>query len=478
MKKFTCFFTLIWFVATPAFAVEADVGSVDGLKRKMHSTTVLTTHLIKSHSSNIVLRPVSTVRNLFLFAVHMVGGLIKDSVLDILLFPSLETAVEPISTTAHGMDLDRWESDLDWISGSERTTGSVDLLIDGEAFFDRLTAEIASAEESIRFQTYIFDNDDYALEIADQLKARSAEIPVEVLVDGVGTWGGSMVSSASAPNHHTGPVSVESYLEQDSNVKFSKLGNTWLMGDHTKVFIFDDKVAFLGGMNIGREYRYDWHDLMVELSGPVVEQLSYDAKKSSAENRWGDLAFFKRIRRGVAESASSDIELRLLYTLPHDAQIYRTQLEAIRRSNSYIFVQNAYLADDLFLYELVKARHRGVDVRVVVPLKPDSKMINRSNMLALNTLKDHGVRVYMYPGMTHVKAAIYDGWACLGTANFDKLSFKINKEVNIGTSDPDFVQALREQLFEVDFAVSHELEETQSVRLADHFYEKIVDVFL
>ena len=104
--------------------------------------------------------------------------------------------------------------------------------------------------------------------------------------------------------------------------------------------------------------------------------------------------------------------------------------------------------------------------------------MNRSNVLAINTLKDHGVRVYMYPGMTHVKAAIYDGWACLGTANFDKLSFKINKEVNIGTSDPDFVRALREQLFEVDFAVSHELEETQSVQLADHFYEKIVDVIL
>ena len=137
MKRLTCFFTLIWFVATPAFAAEAGVGSVDGLNRKIHSTTVLTTHLIKSHSSNIVLRPVGTVRNLALLAVHTVGGLIKDSALDILLFPSLEATVKPISTTAHGMDLDRWESDLDRISGSERTTGSIDLLIDGEAFFDR-----------------------------------------------------------------------------------------------------------------------------------------------------------------------------------------------------------------------------------------------------------------------------------------------------------------------------------------------------
>jgi phosphatidylserine/phosphatidylglycerophosphate/cardiolipin synthase-like enzyme len=42
--------------------------------------------------------------------------------------------------------------------------------------------------------------------------------------------------------------------------------NPWTTGDHTKTTIIDEKIAFVGGMNIGREYRYDWHDLMMEVS--------------------------------------------------------------------------------------------------------------------------------------------------------------------------------------------------------------------
>ena len=463
----------------PAVADEAQVPpGDDGLERKLRSGTVLTTHLVRSHSSSLLLRPVRSARNLLSFTLHAVGGLMKDTTLDAVLFPRLPDQIAPLNRTLAAMDLRKWEQDLDRITGTEQTSGTAALLVDGDAFFSRLTEEIAAAESSIRIQTYIFDNDDTALGIADQLKARSLEIPVEVMVDGIGTWGGSQVSSASVPAAHRGPVSIKAYMERDSNVELKKLANTWFMGDHTKSYIFDERVAFIGGMNIGREYRYDWHDLMVELSGPVVAQLSYDARKSSVENGWGDLAFLRGIRRGDSVSSAADIDLRLLYTKPQDAQIYRAQLEAVRRSNRYIYVQNAYLADDLFLYELVKARGRGVDVRVVVPRRPDSEMISRSNVLALNTLKKHGVRVYLYPGMTHVKAAIYDGWACLGTANFDKLSFKLNREVNVGTSDQAFVETLKAEVFERDFELSEELDRRQPVQLVDHLYEKVVDVIL
>jgi phosphatidylserine/phosphatidylglycerophosphate/cardiolipin synthase-like enzyme len=61
--------------------------------------------------------------------------------------------------------------------------------------------------------------------------------------------------------------------------------------------------------------------------------------------------------------------------------------------------------------------------------------------------------------MTHVKAALYDGWACLGSANFDKLSLRVNREANVATADPAFVERLRRELFEVDFARSREIGE-------------------
>jgi cardiolipin synthase len=69
----------------------------------------------------------------------------------------------------------------------------------------------------------------------------------------------------------------------------------------------------------------------------------------------------------------------------------------------------------------------------------------------------HGIRVYLYPSMSHVKVAVYDGWACFGSANFDKLSLQINEELNLGTSDPEIVDELMTRIFSPDFERSQEL---------------------
>ena len=95
----------------------------------------------------------------------------------------------------------------------------------------------------------------------------------------------------------------------------------------------------------------------------------------------------------------------------------------------------------------------------------------RSNVLAANAMFRSGIRVYLYPGVSHVKAAIYDGWACLGSANLDKLSLRVNKELNLATSHRETVQALEQQLFDPDFEKSTEmtrpLEEHWSYCLAE-----------
>ena len=69
-----------------------------------------------------------------------------------------------------------------------------------------------------------------------------------------------------------------------------------------------------------------------------------------------------------------------------------------------------------------------------------------------NEMVRHGIRVYAYPGMTHVKAAIYDGWACLGSANLEKMSLRVSQELDVAFSDPTAVNRLKQDLFETDFA--------------------------
>ena len=83
--------------------------------------------------------------------------------------------------------------------------------------------------------------------------------------------------------------------------------------------------------------------------------------------------------------------------------------------------------------------------------------MNSANLFTANQLLAGGVRMFIYPGMTHVKAAIYDGWASFGSANFDRLSFKMNQEINLATSDSEAVSALKEVLFIPHFASSQEL---------------------
>ncbi len=101
--------------------------------------------------------------------------------------------------------------------------------------------------------------------------------------------------------------------------------------------------------------------------------------------------------------------------------------------------------------------------------------MNGANLLAARAFIRNGVRVYGYPGMTHVKAALFDGWACVGSANFDKLSLRINQETNLATSDPHFVEQIQRELFEADFVRSTEWTEAKPVGWNDYIAEFIAD---
>ena len=79
-----------------------------------------------------------------------------------------------------------------------------------------------------------------------------------------------------------------------------------------------------------------------------------------------------------------------------------------------------------------------------------------SNRATAAVLLKHGIRVYTYPGVHHVKAALFDGWALTGSANLDHLSLRLNDELNIAYSHPRAVRELESRLFQKDFRISTE----------------------
>jgi cardiolipin synthase len=319
------------------------------------------------------------------------------------------------------------------------------------------------AEEYVKLRTYIFDNDDFAIRMADGLKQTSERIEVKLMVDGLGTQMAQSAAPGMMPQDYTPPIGITNYLRDDSNIEVRVLTNPWFTGDHSKTTIIDGEIAYVGGMNIGREYRWEWHDLMVELTGPIVKAIEYEFDKAWAHSTIaGDVVypvFLASTDLEAGEAREGDYGVRILTTLPRQSEIYRAQLNAIRRAKSQIWIQNAYFASTMVLYELVQARLRGVDVRVVLPMSGNHGIMNKANVPAANTLLKYGARVYIYPGMSHIKAGIYDGWACLGSANFDKLSFRVNKELNLAITDPVFVNDLKQQVFEADMARSVEMVE-------------------
>ena len=433
-------------------------------------------HLAQSHLGNLVVRPVTSIFRLLFVAKDAVVETVKPSWL-----VNLDNQPVPSLYEGPGMDLVAWEVRLDELTNRKATRGQIDFLIDGAEFFTRFIDALSAAQKSISIRTYIFDNDDFAEQIGILLRRRSEEgVDVKVLLDGLGTIWATGAADESMPEDYVPPASVREFLEHNSDLSVRQAKNPWLAGDHVKTTIIDNKIAFTGGMNIGREYRYSWHDMMMELRGPAVDILNREFRDAWAHaGVTGDFGlFFHKLKPNRKYADEIGKPFRVLFTRPGNAEIFRTQRDAIRNAKAYIYIENAYFTDDAMLYELARARKRGVDVRVILPLVGNHGPISRSNILAANAMLEQGIRVYVYPGMSHVKAAIIDGWACLGSANWDKLSFRVNKELNIATSDPATVSELRLRLFETDINKSVELTEPFPSRWSDHLVEVVADYLL
>lgn len=430
-------------------------------------------HVARSHLGDLVFRPVSSIYRLLFVAGSTVQETMRPDWI-----VALQATPPPPLYQGPGMDLADWEEQLTRLTRREPSQGTINYLVDGEEFFTRFIDAVLSAEESIHLRTYIFDNDDYALKIGELLKRRSNEgVDVKMLFDGLGTIISTIERQETLPEDWQPPPSVHRFLESGSKIDVRQATNPWLTGDHVKTTVIDDEIGFTGGMNIAREYRYDWHDLMMEVHGPVVDILRDEFHKAWAHaGTFGDIRYFwERLRPMRQDAEKFGFPIRVLFTRVDDPEIFNAQRLAIRNAKRYIYVQNAYFTDDTMLYELAKARRRGVDVRVIMPLVTDRGPITRNNALAANAMLEHGIRVFVYPGMSHVKAAVFDGWACLGSANWDKWSLSINKELNLATSHPESVDELLSKVFEVDFARSVEMTEPFPERWSDYLLELVGD---
>jgi cardiolipin synthase len=289
---------------------------------------------------------------------------------------------------------------------------------------------IAAARHHVHVETYIYDRDATGRRILDLLIERArAGVEVRLLVDSAG---------AAANARFLAPlVAAGGHAAQFNPPRLELRWLRWInFRTHRKILIVDGAVGFLGGMNVsdaqtvGKDGEPPWRDTDLRLTGDAVHAL----QRTFFEN-WHFTAGPVEIAPGhFPPLPRGPLRLQILRSGP-DRDVYPIHeftFTAIAGADERVWITTAYLIpDEPLLVALRAAAHRGVDVRVLVPERGDSRVVAAAARAFFDDLLAAGVRIWEYgPAMLHAKTMIVDReLAVVGSANFDNRSFRLSFEV-------------------------------------------------
>jgi cardiolipin synthase len=332
--------------------------------------------------------------------------------------------------------------------------GSVTTYTYGADLYADMLAAIESAERQILFETYIWKGDATGERFKRALiEAADRGVDVYLIYD-------AFANLVVSPSFQRFPphVKVLRYPVYAAGWRFFDLRRYGR--DHRKLLVIDDAVGFVGGYNIGAAYETEWRDTHTRITGPAV----WDLKRAFAD--FWNLNRRRRLRASerplLLETASTwEPRIRFQRNVPRlwMFPVRSMYLEAINRASKNIWLTTAYfLPDQDFVDALKDAARRGVDVRLILPLKSNHVVADWISRGYFGQLLASGVRILRYKdAMIHAKTATVDGnWSTVGTANIDRLSLQGNYEINIEVIDSSLAAEL-EEVFEVDMSNCLEL---------------------
>lgn len=337
------------------------------------------------------------------------------------------------------------------------TGNSAQLLIDGDATFASIIDGIDAANDYILFQFFIVHDDDIGRLVKEHLLAKAKEgVRVYFLYDEVG--------SHDLPKSYKDELRAAGAEVLDFHTRKGP-GNRFQINfrNHRKVVVVDGHTTWIGGHNVGDEYLGrdpefgHWRDTHVKIVGPaaLAAQLSFVedwhwATGNVLELNWTPVA-----------AADGDMQVLILPSGPADRLETATLMftHAINTAKNRLWIASPYFVpDEGIINALQLAGLRGVDVRILIPDKPDHFLVYMAAFSYLNETSETGVKFYRYlDGFLHEKAMIIDDLAvAIGTANFDNRSFRLNFEITAILGGEEFIGEV-EQMFLADFAKSREM---------------------
>lgn len=318
--------------------------------------------------------------------------------------------------------------------GSIYTTGNeVKIYISGEKKFQDLIKDIRAAKRFIHIEYYIFRFDDLGKAIINELKEKIDEgLEVRLLVDGMGS-----------KNLKQKEIR---YIES-LGIKFSiffpgafpRINTRINYRNHRKIVVIDGEIGYVGGFNVGNEYVNRghqfkfWRDTHLKVKGQAVNELNkrfiLDWDYAADENFDNIIKYFPKHKE------YGHVGMQIVSSGPDhmDEYIKIAYMKIINDARKYVYIQTPYLVPDEPMLEALRiSALSGVDVRIIVPGKPDHFFMEWVLSANIANLIDYGVKIYRYNnGFIHSKTIVSDDIvSSIGTANMDNRSFRLNFEVN------------------------------------------------
>jgi cardiolipin synthase len=365
------------------------------------------------------------------------------------------------------------------------SNNNVTVMVNGEAKFPDVFESLRSAKHHIHIEYYIYENDTIGNELAQILIEKAKEgVEVRFIYDDFGSSG---IRKNIA--HQLREAGVEAYPFY--KIKLIMLANRMNYRNHRKIIVVDGTIGYIGGINVSDKYinndkddKLYWRDTHLKIVGNSVFNLqtifladwnfcanqkiryssNYFPEKSEAEHYGNHLV-------QIVSSGPDSKYPKIKYTL----------IQAILSAEKEICITTPYfIPDKSFLEAINIAALSGIEVKLLVPTRSDSFIVNTTSQSNFQELLDVGVKIYSYDkGFVHAKTMVCDQKvAIIGTANFDNRSFDLNFEINAIVYDEQIATEIS-NLFEKDISFSTQIlaEEWSKRPLFRKLMEKVLHLF-
>lgn len=288
---------------------------------------------------------------------------------------------------------------------------SARILVDGHAFFPTLEQAIRGAREHIHLLFYIWQNDPLGREIRDVLALKAREgVKVRALYDSIGS---SLLDERFLRPLKRAGAEVRACAPAQLLVRAPTIN----FRNHRKLLIVDGQRAFIGGLNLGSEYLHDWHDIGVELRGPVLDQLQevfcddwfFAGADALAEER----LYGRWTEEKTQPEGFHPVSCAVLASGPHqrNRRLRDALFIAITTARTRVWIMTPYFVPDAAVtVALSTAAARGLDVRILVPGRSDVMIVDFAARPYYEDLMRAGVRVFAFDdrAILHGKVVLVD----------------------------------------------------------------------